>query len=38
LEASACGVPVLAFDNTSVREVLDGAGVIVPDGDVAAFV
>jgi glycosyltransferase involved in cell wall biosynthesis len=38
LEASACGVPVVAFDNTSVREVLDGAGVIVPDGDITAFV
>jgi alpha-1,3-rhamnosyl/mannosyltransferase len=37
LEASACGVPVVAFDNTSVREVLDGAGAIVADGDVNAF-
>jgi glycosyltransferase involved in cell wall biosynthesis len=38
LEASACGVPVVAFDNTSVREVLDSAGVIVADGDITAFV
>jgi alpha-1,3-rhamnosyl/mannosyltransferase len=38
LEALACGVPVVAFDNTSVGEVLDGAGILVEDGDVAAFV
>ena len=38
LEASACGVPVVAFDNTSIREVLDDAGILVEDGDVAGFV
>ena len=37
LEAMACGVPVVAFDNTSVAEVLDGAGILVEDGDVTAF-
>lgn len=34
LEAMACGTPVVAFANTSASEVLDDAGVLVPDGDV----
>ena len=38
VEAMACGTPVVAFDNTSIPEVAGGAGVLVPDGDVAAFV
>ena len=37
LEAMACGVPVVAFDNTSVGEVLGAAGRMVTDGDVPAF-
>jgi glycosyltransferase involved in cell wall biosynthesis len=36
-EAMACGVPVLAYGNSSVPEVLDGAGVLVDDGDIDAF-
>ena len=36
-EAIACGTPVVAFDNTSLPEVVGGAGVLVPDGDVVAF-
>lgn len=37
-EAMACGVPVVAFDNTSLPEVVGDAGILVPDGDVAAMV
>jgi glycosyltransferase involved in cell wall biosynthesis len=36
LEAMACGTPVVAFANSAIREIVDGAGVLVPDGDVAA--
>lgn len=32
LEAMACGCPVVAFDNSSLREVVDGAGVLVESG------
>jgi glycosyltransferase involved in cell wall biosynthesis len=38
LEAMACGVPVVAFANTSIPEVVGDAGILVPDGDVAAMV
>jgi glycosyltransferase involved in cell wall biosynthesis len=38
LEAMACGTPVVAFDNTSLPEVLGDAGVLAPDGDVGALV
>ncbi len=37
LEAMACGTPVVAFDNSSLTEVVGDAGVLVPDGDVAAL-
>ena len=38
VEAMACGTPVVAFVNTSIPEVAGEAGVLVPDGDVDAFV
>lgn len=34
LEAMACGTPVVAFDNSSLTEVVGDAGILVPDGDV----
>ena len=37
LEAMACGTPVVAFDNTSLPEVLGDAGLLVADGDVSAL-
>lgn len=37
LEAMACGVPVVAFSNSSVPEVVGEAGILVPDGDVEAM-
>jgi glycosyltransferase involved in cell wall biosynthesis len=37
LEALACGRVVVAFDNTSLPEVVGEAGLLVPDGDVGAF-
>jgi glycosyltransferase involved in cell wall biosynthesis len=37
LEAMACGCPVAAYRNSSVPEVVDGAGVLVVDGDAAAL-
>ncbi len=37
LEAMACGVPVVAFANSSVTEVIEGGGQLVPDGDVEAM-
>jgi glycosyltransferase involved in cell wall biosynthesis len=37
LEAMACGTPVVAFANSSLPEVMGDAGVLVPDGDVAAM-
>ncbi len=36
-EAMACGTPVVAFANTATAEVVGGAGLLVPDGDVAAM-
>ncbi len=38
LEAMACGTPVIAFANTSITEVVDDAGVLVADDDVAQMV
>ena len=38
LEAMGCGTPVVAFDNTSIPEVVGDAGLLVADGDVAAAV
>jgi alpha-1,3-rhamnosyl/mannosyltransferase len=37
LEAMACGVPVVAFSNSSVTEVVGDGGQLVADGDVAAL-
>jgi glycosyltransferase involved in cell wall biosynthesis len=37
IEAMACGTPVVAFDNSALPEVLGDAGLLVPDGDVAAL-
>ena len=36
LEAMGCGTPVVAFDNTSIPEVVGDAALVVADGDVAA--
>lgn len=38
VEAMACGVPVVAFANSAVTEVVEGGGVLVADGDVPAMV
>jgi glycosyltransferase involved in cell wall biosynthesis len=37
LEAMACGVPVVAFANTSLPEVVGQGGQLVADGDVVAM-
>lgn len=37
LEAMACGCPVAAYNNSSVEEVVDGAGTLVSDGDAQAL-
>ena len=37
LEAMACGCPVAAYRNSSLPEVIDGAGNLVPDGDAQAL-
>ena len=37
LEAMACGCPVAAFRNSSIPEVVDDAGMLVPDGDAEAL-
>lgn len=33
LEAMACGAPVIAYANSSLREVAGEVGILVPDGD-----
>lgn len=38
VEAMAVGTPLVAFANSSLPEVIGDAGVLVPDGDVDAFV
>jgi glycosyltransferase involved in cell wall biosynthesis len=38
LEAMACGTPVVAFANSATTEVVGDGGVLVPDGDLDAFV
>jgi alpha-1,3-rhamnosyl/mannosyltransferase len=38
LEAMASGIPVVAFANSALTEVVTGGGVVVPDGDVTAMV
>ena len=37
LEAMACGCPVAAYRNSSIFEVVDGAGQLVADGDADAL-
>ena len=37
LEAMACGCPVAAYRNSSLPEVVDGAGTLVADGDARAL-
>src|SRR2546427_7925628 len=37
LEAMACGCPVAAYNNSSLPEVVDGAGELVDDGDAEAL-
>jgi glycosyltransferase involved in cell wall biosynthesis len=37
LEALACGCPVAAYDNSSLPEVVDGAGELVEDGNAEAL-
>lgn len=37
LEAMACGCPVVAYRNSSLPEVVDGAGELVDDGDADAL-
>jgi glycosyltransferase involved in cell wall biosynthesis len=37
LEAMACGVPVVAFSNSAVTEVVGDGGLLVTDGDVPAM-
>jgi len=37
LEAMAAGAPVAVFDNSSLREVVGEAGLVIADGDVAAM-
>ena len=36
IEAMACGTPVVAFDNTSLPEVVGDGGILVHDGDAVA--
>lgn len=36
-EAMACGVPVVGSDSGAIPEVIDSAGLIVPEGDVTAL-
>ena len=36
-EAMACGKPVVAYDNQTNREIIGGAGILVPEGDLDKF-
>jgi alpha-1,3-rhamnosyl/mannosyltransferase len=38
LEAMACAIPVVAFANSAVEEVVAGGGRLVPDGDVPGMI
>jgi glycosyltransferase involved in cell wall biosynthesis len=38
IEAMASATPIISFDNTSLPEVIGDGGLLVPDGDVDAFV
>ena len=38
VEAMASGVPVVSYANSSLTEVVDDAGVLVPDGEIAAMI
>lgn len=38
VEAMASGVPVVAFSNSALTEIISGGGWLVPDGDVDAMV
>lgn len=38
LEAMACGVPVVAFANSAVTELVAGRGILVADGNTSAMV
>jgi alpha-1,3-rhamnosyl/mannosyltransferase len=37
IEAMATGTPLVAFANTSLPEIIDDGGILVPDGDVGAM-
>lgn len=37
IEAMACGIPVVASDSGEIPHVVAGAGVVVPEGDVASL-
>ena len=37
VEAMAAGAPVVAFDNSSLPEIIGDGGLLVPDGDVVRF-
>lgn len=37
IEAMACGVPVVGSDSGAIPEVIGNAGLVVPEGDVAAL-
>jgi glycosyltransferase involved in cell wall biosynthesis len=37
IEAMACGVPVIGSDSGAIPEVIGGAGLVVPEGNVEAL-